>query len=206
MGVRNWPEPDFLPGKPRAPAMAWLWVAAGAISLAVAAGDVGDLRERIEQAQYRVARSQHALEASAARPGRGTPGPVSVAAPGRALRNTTPFDDVKAMARAARLEQRIDHPWNRLLPSIEAATPADIQWLSMEHDVDRPEIRLEGVATDVHVALGFVAALSAQGVWSNVALAEVRHAGAADAVASGLVFDVAACIAPIAASAVEGGR
>lgn len=142
------PQPDFVAGPPRPPAVAWLLLACGALAVAVASIDFAAARERLAAQEERAARWESALRRSAPAPAPAAPADAAEARRGRDA--------------AVRIVAGLGHPWQDLLVAIETATPPGIRWNRLEHDAARPELRLEGMAPDHGAALALVDALAVQ--------------------------------------------
>jgi hypothetical protein len=125
----RWPRPDFLARPARAPWLAWAWLVAGALALAVAAQDVVTVVEQRESVRRELDRWQ------AVRPR--APSPVPAAAP-----RVAP----QAVAAARAVADQLAHPWERWLMAVERHAAPGVQWLSLEHDVAGGSLRLTGSA------------------------------------------------------------
>ena len=169
----RWPQPDFLATRRGPPRLAWLWAATGAAVLAVTLFEGLALQRDVEAQQARLAQATQRVANAAMK--RST-------APAFA---STASADAKAEAGAIDAAQRVaaqlNHPWGALLSSIEAETPAGLQWLLFDHDSDSPELRLEGLGSDVASVLSVVDVLASRAGWSQVALSRLQAAEGAPA-------------------------
>jgi len=166
----TWPQPDFLAGTPRRPALAWWCGLAGLVVAALSLNDWLATRHDLDAQHDRLGRAnQRALPASA-RPRVAASGPL--------------VPEVDAIRAAQRVVDRIDHPWDRILANVEAETPEGLQWLELEHDADETTLRLEGAAADVRSVLQIVDNLSDRPGWSDVVLGRLRTADARELAAS----------------------
>lgn len=175
----HWPQPDFLATRGGPPRLAWWWAATGAAVLAVTLFEGLALQRRVDAQQARLAKATQATQA-ARRGANATPRRST--APAAA---TTASADGKTEAAAIDAAQRVvahlNHPWGAVLASIEADTPAGLQWLVFDHDSDSPELRLEGLGSDVASVLSVVDVLASRAGWSQVALSRLQAAEGAPA-------------------------
>ena len=88
-----------------------------------------------------------------------------------------------AIRAAQRVLAQLAHPRGQLLATVEAETPADLQWMLLDHAVDSPDLRFEGQAPDASIALQMVDALSVRPGWSAVALTRLQAPELRDATA-----------------------
>jgi len=166
----NWPQPDFLARAARRPALAWCCGVAGLVVAALALNDWLAARHDLDAQRDRLARASQRMAPAPARPRIAASGPL--------------VPEVDAIRAAQRVVDRIDHPWDRILANVEAETPADLQWLELEHDADEATLRLEGAAGDVRSVLQVVDNLSDRPGWSDVVLGRLRTADARELAAS----------------------
>jgi hypothetical protein len=152
--------------------MAWWWAATGALVFGLIVNDALDLRAQIATQDARLALANQRLARVAPERGR-SPSPGAARA------------ELDAMRAAQRVAARLDHPWGQILASIEAETPPGLHWLMFEHDSERPELRLEGLAPDAATALQLVDMLAARPGWSEVALSRLQAPDAREAVTAG---------------------
>ncbi|MBC7484279.1 MAG: hypothetical protein H7337_20780 [Rhizobacter sp.] len=169
----RWPQPDFLVTRCGPPRLAWLWAATGIVVLAVTLFEGFTLQRRVDAQQ---ARTVNAMQRAAhAAPLRSTALVASTTASGDAKTGAA------AIAAAQRVVAHLNHPWGPILASIEAETPAGLQWLVFDLDSDSPELRLEGLGSDVASVLSLVDVLSSRAGWSQVALSRLQTAEGAQA-------------------------
>ena len=188
--MTRWPQPDFLSRGTHPPALAWLLAGTGALVLALSLVDAWALRADIAEQSARLSKASQ--RNAAAKPPRNAGHTTSS--------DTTDRDGPRS---AALVMDRLVHPWGELLATLEASTPAGVQWLRLDHDSERPEVRLEGQAPDVASVLQAVEELSARAGWSEVVLTRLQAAETREAAArSGLRFEIAA---RLAAPRVQGG-
>lgn len=175
----RWPAPDFLAAhEPRRPAIAWLWAAAGAGTLAMTLGDWRTASLELDARHQQLARFSQRVA---------TPRPRAQAA--------MQASDAEAARAARSIADRIAHPWYQVMGDIEVETPAGLQWLALEHEADDSGVRLEGAAPDVATVLHFVDSLADHGGWSDVMLGRLRAANGQDATAaSGWRFELQATV------------
>lgn len=167
----RWPRPEFLTLPARPPALAWAWAATGALVLAATVVEATGLQQQIEDhgARLSQATQQNLRLARTAAPRSVAPvAPQSAAGSARALRA------------AQQVAHDLAHPWGAILASVESETPAGLQWLLLDHGVDSPELRLEGLAPDVASVMNLVDALSARVGWSNVVAGRLQAPVAPD--------------------------
>lgn len=162
----HWPQPDFLATRRSPPRLAWLWAATGAVVLAVTLFEGLALQHDVDAQQARL--GQATQRAAKAAPKRPTALAASTTATGDARAEATAIDA------AQRVAAHLNHPWGNILASIEAETPAGLQWLVFDHDSDSPELRLEGLGRDVASVLAVVDVLSSRAGWSQVALSRLQ--------------------------------
>lgn len=162
----SWPRPEFLPLPARPPALAWAWAATGALVLVATLAEGFAMQRGIDEQSVRLSMATQ-RNAKAA--------PPRVAAP---VAGNNAAAEAQAVRAAQRVARDLAHPWGQILASVESETPAGLQWLLFDHDVDSPNLRLEGLAPDVSTALGLVDALSARQGWSDVVVTRLLAAGA----------------------------
>lgn len=169
----RWPRPDFL-SKPRGtPKLAWILLATGALALAATVAEGLAVQGRIDAQRAQLAEATQRI-ATAARPG----------PPAGAVLTAT-SNQAEAARAARRVSVLLAHPWGQVLSSIEAETPAGLQWLLLEHASASPDLRLEGLAPDIPAVLQLVDVLSARAGWSEVALGRLQAADTRDSTAGG---------------------
>jgi hypothetical protein len=168
----NWPRPDFLPTANRPPWLAWLWLATAVLVLGVVLRDGLALQTQVdsqaqEQAQeqaQRQARTQRTAPATAVNARAST----SIAAVTSASQNND------AAVKANAVVRQLEHPWGRMLFTLESETPPGMQWLLLDHNAASPELRFEGVAPNSDMVLDTVNRLSARRGWSEVVLSRLQ--------------------------------
>jgi hypothetical protein len=171
----QWPRPDFLPQPKRPPWLAWAWLICGALALALAVDDWITLIEARSVVERQIARWRPASAARVA------------AAPGAAA--TAPAGAASA---AVALTRRLAHPWQTLFETTERYAPVEVQWLRLEHDADRGDLRLEAVAPSRDAVRTTLDSLTGAGGLDDVMLVRVEVAGASTAAPPGLRFELRA--------------
>ena len=167
----RWPRPEFLTLPARPPALAWVWAATGALVLAATVVEAMDLQQQIEDHGSRLSKAtQQNLRLAGTAASRSV---VPVAPQSTA-------GSAQAMRAAQQVAHDLAHPWGLILASVESETPAGLQWLLLDHGVDSPELRLEGLAPDVASVMNLVDALSARVGWSNVVAGRLQAPVAPD--------------------------
>ena len=194
----RWPRPEFLALPARPPALAWIWAATGALVLAATVVEAMGLEQQIDDQRSRLSKAtQRAVRSPP--PGSVVPLAVSsTAGSGQAVRT------------AQQVAHDLAHPWGAILASVESETPAGLQWLLLDHGVDSPDLRLEGLAPNVASVMGLVDALSARVGWSNVVASRLQAPDARVLAAPGprWRFELSAVVdaKQIDATATEAGR
>jgi len=191
--MRRWPQPDFLARGPRRPRLAWLVLATGGLACALGATDLLGLRQDLEREARQLARLR-AAEPAAPREGARPNGSVAAAATAQRGKETLRVNA------AWQVQQRLAYRWELLFAGVESASPPGVQWLALEHDGERADVRLDGRAPDVAAALQAVEALAACEGWGEVALRYVgepvgERGTAAPEPRGGLRFELAARLA-----------
>jgi len=158
------PRPDFLGQPVERSALAWPLAAVGAVALAVALWDAHGSFQHRQAAEQRVAalrsKQQPAPVVQAAAP---TPAPAKGAAA-----------DVDARARE--VQGLLQQAWEPLLANVEqAGATSQINWLSLDMNAARNELRLEGLTQDKLVALQLVDRLNTAPGWSQVILGRFQN-------------------------------
>lgn len=189
----HWPRPDFLAPRRAAPVLAWVWAATGALVLAVAVTEAVLMQQAVaaQRAQL-VKATQHLAKLTQVTPARSN----------STLANRATVDssgDADAIRAAQRVLAQLAHPWGQILATVEAETPASLQWMLLDHGVDSPDLRFEGQAPDASIALQMVDALSVRPGWSAVALTRLqapdqRNAIAVPASVPNWRFEIAAVV------------
>ena len=146
-------KPDFLVRGVRTPRVVWGLAATALVMLSFATTDLLALREQVSAETLRLARWERQIKVAPR------------TAPATAASQQNP-----AQPAAWRIAEALSHPWGLILGSTEAAVADDVQWLALEHDSERPDLRLEGVSPDPRAALKAVDALARQPGWSTVVL------------------------------------
>jgi hypothetical protein len=174
---------DFVARPRRAPWPAWLLLGCGLLMAMVSGIDVLAANDRLASGRERLVRVQGAserLQATASAAARAASAGANAGA--------------RAAARAAAREAAwtvaasLEHPWPRIFEAVEAATPAGVRWLGMDHDASRPELRLEGSAPDAASALALVDALAVDPAMAMVVLTRLDRAHDA----AGVRFEISA--------------
>jgi len=178
------PRPDFMARGRRPPLVVWALAATAVVVLAIGVADLLALREQAAAESVRIARWEREIK-RVAKPR------ASAAAP-----RQNPGQPV-----AWRMADALAHPWRTLFTAIEAAAPREVQWLAFEHDSERPELRLEGIAPDARAALQAVDALATQPGWSAAVLTRLAPGqgdGATEGGSAGarLRFEITARVEP----------
>ena len=167
----RWPRPEFLALPARPPALAWVWAATGALVLAVTVVEAAGLQQQIDEQGSRLSKAtQQTLRLTRSAPPRSVV-PVAV---------SSTADSAQAVRTAQQVAHDLAHPWGAILASVESETPAGLQWLLLDHGVDSPDLRLEGLAPDVASVMNLVDALSARVGWSNVVAGRLQAPVAPD--------------------------
>lgn len=200
----RWPQPDFLAARRRPPRLAWLWATTGAVVLGVTLVEGLALQRHVDAQQARLTNATQRVASAAPK--------HSIDSASSTLPSTESKAQADAIGAAQRIVAHLDHPWGPVLASIEAETPAGLQWLVFDHDSDSPELRLEGTGSDVASVLSVVDVLSSRAGWSQVALSRLQTAEGAQtrdaAGGTGWRFELHAVIdaARIAAANSDAGR
>ena len=173
----HWPRPDFLAPRRAAPMLAWVWAATGALVLAVSVTEAVLMQQAVAAQRAELATAKQHLAKL-------TPARSSSSLPNRTTVDSSSDADADAIRAAQRVLAQLAHPWGQLLATVEAETPADLQWLLLDHAVDSPDLRFEGQAPDASIALRMVDALSVRPGWSAVALTRLQAPDLRDAIAA----------------------
>ena len=168
----RWPQADFLraTARPRRPLLAWLW-ATSSVALLIASGAEAIVTQRGNDArtQQLTRAGQRVAKAGASASAVSVPSATS-----NSNSNSNSISPATATVDTVRAAQRVraqfDHPWASILASLEAETPAGLQWLRFDHDSAGPELRFEGLAPQRGDVLELVDRLAARVGWSEVAL------------------------------------
>jgi len=162
------PAPDFLRPQRRVHPLSWLLLVAacgaalvGVLDVRMAWQDRSLALRQVEDAQQRLARARSSPAADK---------------PRAAARSR---DDPSAL---------LAYPWQEVFLGVEAASVAQVRWLSFEHGIDG-QLRLEGETADAAGALRAAEALQATPGWSEVGLSRLERA---DASGSAQRFDLKA--------------
>ncbi len=156
--TRRWPRPEFLVARRRIPALAWAWAATGVLALVATVGEGLAWQGRSDAEAARLTTATQRIAGAA--PAASRPDAPAVAKA-----------DVEAVRAAKQVLARLDHPWGPIISSVEAETPAGLQWLTFDHAADNPALSFEGLAPDIATVLQLVDMLSARAGWSDVVLA-----------------------------------
>ena len=171
----HWPRPDFLAPRRRTPVLAWVWAATGALVLAVSVTEAVVVQQAVTAQRAQLAKAtQHLAKVTPARPNSSLANRASVDSSG----------DADAIRAAQRVLAQLGHPWGQILATVEAETPSGLQWLLLDHAIDSPDLRFEGLAPDAWIALQMVDALSVRPGWSGVALTRLQAPELRDGVAA----------------------
>jgi hypothetical protein len=158
------PAFDFVAGPPRPPALAWALLACGVLAALASATDLWAARERLAEERQGADRWQ----AAAARQ---RPAPPAATRTQRDSRAAAAAATATAAREAAwKVARSLQHPWPEVFAAVDAATPAGVSWTALQHEAARPEMRLEGVATDNAAAFALVDALAVQPAMDAVML------------------------------------
>lgn len=167
----RWPRPEFLALPARPAALAWLWAATGALMLAATLVEAAELQQQIDDHGSRLSQAtqQNLRLARSAAPRSVVP-----------IASQSSASSAQAVRAAQQVAHDLAHPWGAILAGIESETPAGLQWLLLDHGVDSPDLRLEGLAPDVAIVMNLVDALSARVGWSNVVASRLQAPVAPD--------------------------
>lgn len=173
----HWPRPVFLAPRRAVPLLAWVWAATGALVLATSVAEAVLMQQAVAAQRAQLAKAtQHLAKLTQVTPAR----------PNSSLANRATVDpsgDADAIRAAQRVLAQLAHPWGQILATVEAETPAGLQWMLLDHAVDSPDLRFEGQAPDASIALQMVDALSVRPGWSAVALTRLQAPDLRDATA-----------------------
>lgn len=185
----RWPQPDFLPRAARPPLLAWVALLCAGVALALAVDDWLVLEAAREDLRAQAERARPAEPRAGARPALGAPSTAGAA------------EAAQAIARG------LAHPWRALFESSERHAVAGVRWLRLEHDAERGDVRLAGLAPDRHAAVKTLEALAADPQWQDVLLLRIESARAGEAGGDAVQFELRARLAGIAAAdAARGAR
>ena len=159
------PRPDFLGQSIERSKLAWPLAAVGAVALGFALWTVTTSFQQRQAAEQRVAALQSkqpnaplapAVQAAPAAPSKGAAAEVD--------------------ARAREVQGLLQQAWEPLLANVEqAGAGSQINWLSLDMNAARNELRLEGLTQDKLVALQLVDRLSTAPGWSQVILGRFQN-------------------------------
>lgn len=176
----TWLQVGFLPRRPRAPWPAWALLVCGMGLFMAAALDwreADTARADAEQALRTWEtweRAQQEQRDAQARQRR-----LAQAGPAGAASTQAPPVSRDTLRNAQRVASLLEHRWDRLFATLEAHTPAGLQWLRLEHEAEAGEVQLEGLAADDRLALQVVDTLAAEVDWQEVAMSRVEAGTAA---------------------------
>ena len=173
----HWPRPDFLAPRRAAPVLAWVWAATGALVLAVSVTEAVLMQQAVAGQRGQLAKATQRL----AKVTQVTPARSNSTLANRATVDLSANTDADAIRAAQRVLSQLAHPWGQILATVEAETPAGLQWMLLDHAVDSPDLRFEGQASDASIALQMVDALSVRPGWSAVALTRLQAPDLRDA-------------------------
>lgn len=191
-----WLQVGFLPRRQRAPWPAWALLVCGMGLFMAAALDwreADTARADAEQAlrtwetRERTERDQRDAQARQRRLAQASPASAASAKASPASRDT--------LRNAQRVAALLDHRWDQLFATLEANTPAGLQWLRLEHEAEAGEVQLEGLAAEGRLALQVVDTLATQVGWRDVAMSRLEAGAASGQGAEALRFELRARMA-----------
>jgi hypothetical protein len=141
------PGPDFMHPVPRPGGLAWTWLGASLLALAVAGGEARGAWQARTQA------------AALALPAAQRPAPVVADAAGAAARRA--------------LQRRLAHPWRDVFAASESPAAAGIAWLSLDHQAGG-DLHLQGRAATAESAQQAAQALRAVPHWRQVLVSRLE--------------------------------
>jgi hypothetical protein len=169
---------SFLPTRHRPPGLAWGLMAIGALTLATAGWKAWTAYQALALVQHREASLESRLAVPAA--------PVRPTTSTASLTNA----DRESERRAREVQALLQLPWESAFTAVERlGAHGQSNWLSMEINGTRRELRLDGVAPDKLLALQLVDHMAEQPGWQQVMLGRLQ---AADAGMIGQRFDLTA--------------
>ena len=142
---------DLSRERERIPPWQWVALALGALAVFLVSLEYAQLRKQSRALEQRLAEFQ-----------RDRPAPVRASAIDAAL--------VREIEAANRIAARLTLPWEALFHEIEAAQTAEIALLSIQPNVARRSVQLDGEARNADATLEYIAALEAQSALANVSL------------------------------------
>jgi len=178
-----WPRPDFLAPRTVVSARVWLVGAASVAVLLTAALEFMSLRDQTAGETERLAlweRASSTSQRTAAVQQRQRGGNAADTAPLRL---------------AHQWSQHLRHRWPEVFEAVESSTRGGVQWLSLAHDSEQPDVRLEGLSPDAATALAMVDTLATRPGWSGVVLTRLSVPEGTTGI-SGLRFEIAARLEP----------
>lgn len=186
----DWLQVGFVPRRQRAPWPAWALLVCGMGVLMAAALEWREADTARVEAEQALRAWQQAQRDADTRQRRQAQVAASAAQPGE----RAPLS--REVARnAQRVAALLDHRWDQLFATLEANTPAALQWLRLEHEAEAGEVQLEGLAAEGRQALQVVDTLAAEPDWHEVAMSRLE---AGQAVEQGsLRFEVRARVAAV---------
>jgi heme exporter protein D len=134
-------ELDFMAPRQRPGAMGWLMLGAGVLAVLGVLVEHLDLRERLADAQQRLARQQRAAHRA--------PGPLPA-------KSQMKLPDAE-LRRAAQLAQELQRPWLGMLADIESAADDDVALLAIESPSNRDgsSLRLTGEGRSLEAVFAY---------------------------------------------------
>lgn len=162
------PRPDFLCRGARTPRVVWGLTAVSAIVLGLGMADLWTLFAQASDEQARLDRWERQV--------------ATVRKPAAAV---TPSTQRAGPLAAWRVTEALAYPWGAIFAAAESTVPADVHWLSFEHDAERPELRLEGVSRNADGALKAADTLATWPGWSTVLLTRLAPGKGGASVAAG---------------------
>lgn len=195
------PEPDFIPQASRPPALAWAWALAALLLMALLAHEAWLLRQATEAADLRVASTQSRL--AALKRGEAAGASMTRMVPGATRGGRADANEGALILAAHTVAGRLQHPWGWLLAGLEHSTPAGLQLIALEHEAERPDLRIEGQAATTASVLQLVDALATRPGWSEVVLKRLQNGEGAQS-GEGVRFEIGAQLKPALMAAPAG--
>lgn len=206
--VQGLPRPDFLGARVARSALAWPLLGLGVLALLGAVWSGLSNRAQLQQATQRQAELKQELRQSA-----GAPAPAAMPAKAAPMKAA----ELEQQRSAAEVQALLRQPWEALLSNVEqagaeAAAPGAMDWLALDFNAARQDLRLEGLVQEKSAALALVDRLAAAPAWTNVVLSRFQTA---DQGLVGQRFDLSAKLrpsllkrelAPLAASAASANQ
>ncbi|HEY4080732.1 MAG TPA: hypothetical protein VGM81_08550 [Burkholderiaceae bacterium] len=166
------PRPDFLGQPVERSALAWPLAAVGAVALGFALWTANASFQQRQAAEQRVAALQSKQPLT----------PLTSPTPSAPLAQAAPVPapskgaTAEVDARAREVQGLLQQAWEPLLANVEqAGAGSQINWLSLDMNAARNELRLEGLTQDKLVALQLVDRLNTAPGWSQVILGRFQN-------------------------------